>query len=476
MSLLKMTLNKININTAIKEVEALLAKEKNLSPALKAAIQMLVIIVSMFAKKWGLTSQNSSKPPSSDPNRQRGSNRKKSNKKPGGQKGRTGTRLEKVKDPDIIEELKLDKRKLPKGSYKNIGYQSRQVFELSISRIVTEYRAEILEDQHGKRFIAQFPESVTRDVQYGNSVKSAAVYSSQYQLIPYLRTQEQFADYADMPLSVGSIYNFNQEAYKQLENFEELTKKHLREAALIHADETGINVNKKRHWLHTVCDEKWIHFYPHIKRGNEATNEIGILQRFKGVMCHDHWKPYYKYDCTHSLCNAHHIRELRYAHEQDKQKWAGVMKKFLKKTNEAVNLAGGSLDKKQVNLNRERYRQIISEGEKECPEAIRKDKKKGRVAQTKSRNLLTRLRDFEDDTLRFMENSFVPFTNNLGERALRMTKVQQKISGCFRSIEGAYIFCRIRGYLSTCKKHDVKATDALRLLFEGKLPDFANDS
>ena len=223
-----MAIKGIDPQKALEKATKLLQEEKGLSPALKASMEVVLLLLGVLLSRFSLTSKNSSKPPSDDSNRQRGSNRKKSNKKPGGQKGRLGTRLEKVKEPDIIEELKLDKRKLPKGNYKKVGYRSRQVFGLSISRIVTEYRAEILEDQDGKRFVAEFPKSVIRDVQYGSSVKSAAVYSSQYQLIPYLRTQEQFADYADMPLSVGSIYNFNKEAYKQLEDFEELTKKHLR--------------------------------------------------------------------------------------------------------------------------------------------------------------------------------------------------------------------------------------------------------
>jgi transposase len=202
---------------------------------------------------------------------------------------------------------------------------------------------------------------------------------------------------------------------------------------------------------------------------------IGILAKFIGVMCHDHWKPYYKYTCTHALCNAHHLRELTYAEEEDKQKWAGLMKMLLLEINKAVNDAEGKVSPSVAQEYRLKYRALLTEaGQNECPppEDIRKKGQKGRIKKSKSRNLLERLTKYEDDVLRFMENDFVPFTNNLGENDLRMTKVQQKISGCFRSMEGAYIFCRVRGYLSTCRKHGVNATEALRLLFQGKLPDF----
>jgi len=301
------------------------------------------------------------------------------------------------------------------------------------------------------------------------------VYMSQFQLLPYARIQDQFADQMNLPLSVGSVFNFNKEAYSLLKNFDEVVKLRLSKSRLVHVDETGINVNKKKVWLHTASNDKWTYFFPHIKRGSEAMDEIGILPQFNGVMCHDHWKPYYRYACSHALCNAHHIRELTRAEEQDAQKWATSMKELLLEINEKK--ASGNLtaqDKANYHL---KYKEILAQADKECPikyPAERGDMKKrrGRIKQSKARNLLQRLRDYEDDTLRFMEIDFVPFTNNPVENDLRMTKVQQKISGCFRSFEGAYIFCRVRSYISTCRKQGVGPTEALNLLFQGKLPDF----
>jgi transposase len=343
-----------------------------------------------------------------------------------------------------------------------------------VDQVVTEYQAQILEDENGNRFTAEFPFGVNQPVQYGKTVKAHAVYMSQFQLIPYDRMTEYFADQLDIPVSAGSIFNFNRQAYDLLEQFEVIAKQKLTAAAFAHADETGVNVNGKRLWLHCCSNDLWTFLYPHSKRGTEAMDEIGILPLFKGILCHDHWKPYYRYDCTHSLCNAHHLRELTGAWEQDNQSWADKMKTLLESINIKVLDSGGVLSETMQQNFRQQYRDILAEGEKECPppDESQSKGKKGRTKKTKSRNLLERLRDFEDDVLRFMTLDIVTFTNNQGERDIRMTKVQQKISGCFRSLEGAKIFCRLRSYLSTCQKHNISSSDALELLFDGKLPDF----
>lgn len=204
---------------------------------------------------------------------------------------------------------------------------------------------------------------------------------------------------------------------------------------------------------------------------------MGVLPSFKGILCHDHWKPYFKIDCQHALCNAHHLRELERAWEQDKQEWAKDIRDLLLQTNKAVDDAGGQLLTPDSMKYRQQYPDLLEKAEKECPppdESQRKGKR-GRLKRSKSRNLLERLRDFEKETLLFMDDGKVPFTNNLGESDIRMTKVQQKISGCFRSMQGSAMFCRIRSYLSTCRKNGVRASEALRLLFEGKLPEFLNE-
>jgi len=468
-----MTIDKIDITATIEQVKELLRTEQGLSPALKASLETMLLLVTILLNRLGLTSKNSSKPPAADPYRTK-KPRVSTGRKPGGQPGHAGKTLLPVPDPDEIKIIPVDRSTLPPGHYRDAGYESRQVVDLDICKFVVEWQAQVLEDEQGKRYVAPFPEGVTRPVQYGIGIKVNSVYMSQYQLIPYNRVEDHFQEQLDIPVSNGSIGNFNLEAYQRLERFDNWNRQRLMMATVVHADETGINVGGKRHWLHSASNDRYTCYLPHPKRGGEAMDAMGVLPGFKGVLCHDHWKPYFQYGAAHALCNAHHLRELERAREQDGQQWAEQMAALLKEINRATHEAGGRLEVEAAQLYRKRYRDLLHEAEKECPppdESTHKGKR-GRTPRSKSRNLLERLRDYESDVLRFMEDERVAFSNNQAENDLRMTKVQQKISGCFRTIDGAKIFCRIRGYLSTCRKHAVTATEALRLLFEGKDPHF----
>jgi transposase len=468
-----MKLDSIDVDAAINDAKRLIEQERDLSPALRSALGVLLLLVSVLLNRTTLNSRNSSKPPSTDPHRIK-STRVKSNKPSGAQPGHVGKTLTKIDDPDIVKIIKVDRRSLPKGDYIETGFETRQVFDIDIVRVVTEYQAQVLEDTQGKRFVAPFPNAVKQAAQYGRKLKAHAVYLSQHQLLPYKRIQQYFEDQLQIPLSEGSIYNFNVAAFEQLAGFDEHCKKQLAKAALAHADETGINISGKRHWLHCASNEAWTHYYPHAKRGTLAMDEIGILPQFQGILCHDHWKPYYRYDFSHALCNAHHLRELVRAWEQEQQAWAQKMAKLLNEINKAVNEAGGILPADRVKHYRQRYRKILHVGQSECPPPVPLlgKAKRGRLKRSKARNLLERLINYEDDVLRFMADMRVPFTNNRGENDIRMTKVQQKISGCFRSELGAQIFCRVRGYLSTCRKQGITASDAMQHVFQGSLPVF----
>lgn len=474
-----MKLKDIDIKETIDQAKVAIKKDKNISSSTRAIIELLITLVTLFFNRLALNSSNSSKPPSTDPNRPK-KTREKSNKPRGGQNGHKGLTLEPTSNPDEIKELTIDRRTLPKDTtYKLADYIARQVINIKISTIITEYRAEVLIDDAGNKYIAEFPNGITRPIQYGTSVKTHASYLSTYQLIPYERIQEQFRDEYNIPISTGSIYNFNAEASERLMKlgFDTLIKQELKTAVVAHADETGINVDGKRIWLHNMSNDKWTWFEPHAKRGSEAMNDIGIIPAFNGVLCHDHWKPYYIYTCDHSLCNAHLLRELKRAHEQDGYKWAQEMRLFLIALNDEVDATGkGKLSKKKADERREQYRTILVAGDIECPDPQPPpDGGKKRVKRSKARNLLLRLRNYEGDVLRFMVDPNVPFTNNQGERDIRMTKVQQKISGCFRSMEGAKNFCIVRSFLSTCKKNNVSASNALEMVFNGELPAFMQE-
>ncbi len=356
--------------------------------------------------------------------------------------------------------------------------ERRQIFDIKIQRWVTEYQAEVLIDAHGNRYTAEFPNHVTKQTQYGAELKAHAVYLSQFQLIPYDRIQIYFLDQVGIPISTGSLFNFNVQAYDHLESFEMFVKIKLINSLLLHADETGINVKGSKIWLHGASNQQWVLYFPHDKRGQEGMDAAGILPNYNGIVCHDHWKPYFKYSFTHALCNAHHLRELQRAYEQDDQQWAYQMIILLVSMNEDAKMNSGALSQAQAAPYLVRYNTLLVQADKECPEPKRQpgDKKRGRIKRSKSRNLLERLRDFSTDALRFLTNPLVPFTNNQGENDIRMTKVQQKISGCFRSLQGAQVFCRNRSYIVSCRKQGKSASDALRAVFTGNPIEFINDS
>lgn len=471
-------MDSVKINKTLEMAEQVLRDDKSLSPSIRAVFGLLLEMFRMLVIRFNLNSSNSSKPPSTDGNRLKPT-RTKSNKKPGGQKGHVGKTLEPVANPDVVEILKVDLSALPAGTYETVGYKNRQVFDIEFTRVVTEYQAEIVRDEKGREFMAPFPEQVTRHVQYGASVKEHAVYLSAYQFIPVERLISQFHDQYKMALSCGSVFNFISDAAFRLEPFKQVALTQLKNSAVMNVDETGININKKLHWLHGASNNKWTWLEPHTKRGREAMDAIGIIPAFKGVLVHDHLKAYFTYtDCRHSLCNSHHFRELTWSFEEDKQAWAGEMKTYLEELNSAVNTAGGVLTAEEAKPWVERYQTILKKGDIECPAPKPPDpipgekKKRGQLKKSKSRNLLERLRDYQTETLRFAVEKEVPFTNNLGERILRMEKVKQKISGCFKSLDTAKEHAIIRSYLITCEQNDVSSSEALKLLFQGKWPEF----
>lgn len=475
-----MKIEDANVTEVIKEARQMLKDEKGVSASFAAVIAILLTLFEVILSRLNTNSQNSSKPPSQDPNRKK-ILKAGDGKKPGGQQGRVGKNLKLDDNPDEIIHVLVDQSKLPKGrTYKKVGVKKRQVVEIIVSRKVIEYQLEILEDEKGRRYTADSPEGVSRPAQYGSSVKAMVAYMNVYQLIPFARVEDYFRDVAGIPLSSGSIGNFIKDAYDRLETFELIAIKKLRDSAILHSDETGINIKGKSHWLHAALNAKWTLFMPHIKRGKEAMDAMGILPEFTGVLIHDHWKSYFRYiQCLHALCNAHHLRELQAVVEMHPEwTWAKLLKDLLMKINAAVHKAGGILEKIDADEHLTEFRRILQIGDAECPAPPPpaadpgQKKKRGKQKKTKARNLLERLRDYEEETLRFMNDINVPFTNNPGENDIRMTKVKMKISGCFMSFEGAEQFCRVRSYLLTCQKHGIYATEALNILFSGKLPDF----
>ena len=343
----------INISETLAQAHKALVDNKEIPADFAAQVSVLLTALEGFLNQQKPTSRNSSLPPSQDPNRLKQLRSGEGDKKPGGQAGHVGKTLRPVENPDEIINISVDKSSLPTDhSYKKVGVSKRQVVEFHLSRHVKEYHLEILEDETGKRITATPPDesaSINRPIQYGVSVKAMAVYMNQYQLIPYKRVAEYFRDQGNLPLSAGSLFNFNKEAFSVLENFETIAREKLLNACVLHSDETGINVNGKLHWLHGALNDRWTLLMPHTKRGTEAMNDMDILPHFKGISVHDHWKPYFTYTkCRHALCNAHHLRELQWVIEKSPDhKWAAKMKELLLEINEALAEAGGVLIEKE---------------------------------------------------------------------------------------------------------------------------------
>ena len=308
--------------------------------------------------------------------------------------------------------------------------------------------------------------------QYGPTLKALLVYCVAYHLVPWQRTGEMIGDLFGPFLAEGTIASALTQCADGLAKSEEQIKQALTGAAIAHFDETGLSVAGRGEWVHVASTTQLTHYGIHAKRGAEATTEIGILPAFTGRAIHDAWSPYFTYSCVHGLCNAHHLRELTFVHEQIGQGWAKELKDVLIGIKHAVAHAlergAATLPKTQQRRFEKEYDQVIARGlalpENQPPPPTGK---RGRPKQSKAKNLLDRLSDYKSETLALMYDFAVPFDNNQAERDLRMIKVQQKISGGFRSRGGVKIFCRIRGYISTLKKQGRNVLAALRSVFAG---------
>ena len=425
-------------------------------------------------------SHNSSKPPSTDGYAKKTrSLRQKSGKKAGGQEGHPGSTLHLVETPDEIMVLRPEKCAHCQASLQGIrasGMQRRQLVDLpQIKAQVTEYQAHEVrcpDCQYVTR--GNFPSEVRASVQYGPMLKGIALYLLYGQLLPYARTAELLSDVCGCSLSPGTLEAFVAEGADRLVEVEEQIKQALQAAEVMGTDETGIRVQGVLHWLHTARTQTLTHYACHRKRGKTATDEIGILPQFHGTLVHDGYSSYPQYtQCEHALCNAHHLRDLRFFHEQEQQQWAGKLKDHLllchTTVEEARATGATSLPRQVVDHLTATYHQLILAGLAAQPPPLPVLKHRGRVKQTKAKNLLDRLKRDAPSVLLFMTDFRVPFTNNGSEQDLRMVKVQQKISGTFRSDTGPTAFCRIRGYFSTMAKQGHRLCMVAHQLFAGVL-------
>lgn len=410
-------------------------------------------------------SQNSSKPPSSDGLKKKPapkSLREKGKRKTGGQKGHKGKTLKMVSEVDYIKVHAVttcSNCQSDLSGVEVIEIERRQVFDIPPIEIeVTEHQAEIkCCSCCGTRVKAEFPEGVSSSVQYGNRLKAQAVYLNSYQLLPLARISELFADFYNHSPSESLILNSNRALVEAIKPALDAIQAQVKASDTVHCDESGMRVEGKLNWLHVLATEQVTYYGVHRKRGQEAMRDMGLLAELQAYPVHDGWASYFKFDnCTHALCNAHHLRELRFIFEQYQQTWANDMFRLLLDIKHAVetNLPElMSLVHEQLRHYRQQYDKILQQGFNVNPASQQAvPKKRGRKKQSKAKNLLDRLQKYKAETLAFMSDFRVPFDNNLAERAVRMIKVKQKISGTFRTRLGPEVFCDIRSYISTARK------------------------
>jgi transposase len=445
---------------------------------IKAENNKLVLRVTELEHRLNQNSQNSHKPPSSDGYRKAAVLLPKSKKKQGGQINHKGNTLKKVENPDFIVDLrpvscghcakKLDTR------CETVLYDTRQVFDIPpIQLQTTEYRRIACTcTSCGGSTILAYPHGVNSEVQYGPRFRAFITLLNQECNVPVQKIRAISSAVFSSQINASTICQIQQTAYHSLEKTENKISVLLEHNEKVHADESGIRVGGKLQWLHTLGNEKFTLQFVHLKRGYEAHfGSASFLERFKNWLIHDFWSAYLRFDkCRHAFCMSHILRELQSLIDQG-TKWAERFRKFFLRLYLQTDEGKSFLPENEWLKVKETFKIMLRIADKEEPIA-QPNGKGGRTKQTKGRNLLQRLNEYIDGVLAFAKYEIVPFTNNLAERDIRPCKSKIKIAGSFRSIDGANAYARIRGFISTVKKHQSNTFNELVRLFEGKSPEF----
>jgi len=442
---------------------------------LTAQVEALEKQIEKLERQLAKDSTNSSKPPSSDglkkPKAKQKSQREKGKRQPGGQRGHKGRTLKAVAVPDEQVRHQLDACAHCQHDLRQIEAQrviKRQVFDIPPMALrVCEHQAEVKGCPCcGKTSRAAFPDGVTAPTQYGPNVLAQAVYLNTYQLIPLARVREWFADCVGIPISEGTIQRAVEVFCDRIGVSLDEIYRLLTDSDVVHLDETGFRVNGMLAWLHTVCTERLSYYTVHVSRGDDAIMDAGVLPNCSGFAVHDGLSQYMGYEMVeHALCNAHHLRELQLFVDEYNADWALGLQRVLREM-KAASEASHTTPETLAQLEA-RYDGWVAEGLDAFPVQPRPPNHKGRYEQHPATNLLLRLRDNRTAVLAFLHHQHVPFDNNLAERDLRMMKVKQKISGGFRTWDGAESFAAVRSYLMTARKYGLSMLRATHMALSG---------
>lgn len=439
-------------------------------------------VITELREQLAQNSRNSSKPPSSDgygkpPVRKGRGLRERSGRKPGGQNGHEGVHLARVEVAD--ERLEHEPERCAgcggglAGAERAGDGESRQVFDLPeevVLRVIEHVAVVRSCSACGQLSTGSFPGGVDAPVQYGPSLRALGVYLHVFQHIPYDRARQLIFDMTGARVSTGTLKVWVDQAAVGLAEFDERLRSLLCKAPVVNFDETGARIAGRLGWIHSASNETLTRYTAHQRRGTEAMDDAGVLPDFTGVAVHDGWKPYQSYEqAIHALCAGHHLRELLAAEEQG-QSWASAMSCLLLDAHDAVQRARTAgrtalADTALAELHA-CYRTVIELGYEQNPGLAASAER--RIKRTKAQNLLLRLDERENEALRFAHDLRVPFTNNLAEQDIRMVKLQQKISGSWRTDQGARSFLRVRSYISTARKQGQHPLAVLAQLASGR--------
>jgi transposase len=455
----------------IAELRAVNAEQADLIATLQARVAEL-------ERRLGKDSSNSSKPPSSDglrkPSR---AVRHAEDRRPGKQPGAPGAHLAQVEEPDEVAWHVPDRcggcgAELTDASV--VGVEARQVFDLPLLGLrVTEHRAERRRCACGRTTAGRFPTHARAAACYGPGVRALVCYLCVHQHLPVDRAAQLLADVLAVPMATGTLAAVVAEGARGLGGFAQVVREGLAAAPVAHFDETGARVAGRLHWVHSASTSLLSLLTVHAKRGKVAMDAAGVLPGFVGVAVHDGWAPYWRFeDVRHALCGAHLLRELEAITDEPGQGWAAGMAELLvdaKLVADRARAAGAGQVDDQVRARlHARYERLLADGQAANPPPPANSRRRGRAPRSPAARLLARLDAHRDEVLRLLDDTRVPFDNNQAERDLRMVKLQQKISGCWRTLAGAEAFLVLRSYLATARKHGMNPLAVLGQLFQGQ--------